>query len=45
VNWEAVIEQVWRFIWRRYLGVVGDKLGGRDRVNCEMHSEIVIERV
>jgi len=40
----AIIEQVWRYTWRPYLGKIGDALGGQNRVRLEIHLEAVIER-
>jgi len=42
---EAVIEQVERCTWWPRSSELRDALGGRDRVNSEIHSEAVIERV
>jgi hypothetical protein len=41
----AVIDQVWRCIWRPESSYFGDTLEGHDRVNLEMHTEIATERV
>jgi len=45
IHSEAVIERVWRCIWRPRSSELRDALGGRDRSSLEMHWEAVIERV
>jgi len=40
---EAVIDRVWRCTGRPSSSEFGDALGGRGRVNSEMHFEAVIE--
>jgi len=40
---EAVIERVWRCIWRARLSELRDALGGRDRASLEMHLEAEVE--
>jgi len=42
---KAVIDRVCKCTWRRKSSVFGDTLGGRDQVNLEMHSQIMIEGV
>jgi len=44
-NLEAIIGRDWRYSWRVLSTEFGDTLGGRDGVNLEMHSEILIEPV
>ena len=34
-NLQAIIERVWRYTLRRYLGGFGDALGGRNRASLE----------
>jgi len=43
IHSEAVIERVWRCIWRPRSSELRDALGGRDRASLEMHWEAVIE--
>jgi len=43
-NWKAVIELVWRLTWRVRPSEFGDILEGHDRVNLELHSEIMTEQ-
>jgi len=40
---EAVIERLWRCIWRLRSSELRDALGGRDCVSLEMHLEAEIE--
>jgi hypothetical protein len=40
---EAMIERVWRCIWRPLSSEFGDAFGGRDRASLEMHLEAKIE--
>ena len=42
IPWEAVIEGVWRCIWKPGSSECGDSLGGRARASLEMHMEAVI---
>jgi len=43
MDWEAVIERVWRCNWRPRLSELRDALGGRDRASLEMHLEAEVE--
>jgi len=43
MHWEAVIERVWRCIWRPRLSELTDELGGRDRASLDMNLEAEIE--
>jgi len=44
-SWKMTIEWTQRYTPRRCSSGIGDALGGCDRVNLEMHSEIVIAQV
>jgi len=44
MQFEAVIERVWRCNWRPRLPELRDTLRGRDRASLEMHLEALIER-
>jgi len=43
LNFEAVIERVWRFAWRPRSSELRDPLGSHDRASLEMHLEYEIE--
>jgi hypothetical protein len=43
MDFEAVIERVWRCNWRPRLSELRDALRGRDRASLEMHLEAEIE--
>jgi hypothetical protein len=43
INLEAMIDLVWRCIWRLKSSELGDALGGRDRLSLEMHWEAKVE--
>jgi hypothetical protein len=45
IHSEAVIEEVWRYTWRRESSDIGDTLAGRNRVRLDMHSNAVIKPV
>jgi hypothetical protein len=42
IDWEAMIEQIWRCTWRPRLSELRDTLGDCDRVSLEMQLEIEI---
>jgi len=43
MQFEAVIERVWRCNWRLRLSELRDTLGRRDQVSLEMHLEAEVE--
>jgi len=43
MQWEAVIERVWRCTGRRRCSELRDALGGHDRASLEMHWEAEME--
>ena len=43
MQWEVVIERVWRCTWRPRLSELPDALGGHDRASLDMHLEGGIE--
>jgi len=45
MHFEAVIERVWRCIWRPRLSDLRDALGGSDGASLEMRWEAVFDRV
>jgi hypothetical protein len=44
IRLEAVIEGTYRWTPRSYHSVVGDTLGGSNRMSLEIHSETVIRQ-